>query len=98
MATMYDPPHLGELIRESIEAEGWTVNETAERLNVSKPGGAGASAERSRQRVGGAGAGTDWLERCRTLDADASTMPTDRICRVKEHEREFGVFQQVQRR
>ena len=26
------------------------------------------------------------------------TMPTDRICRVKEHEREFGVFQQVQRR
>ena len=25
-------------------------------------------------------------------------MPTDRICRVKEHEREFGVFQQVQRR
>ena len=28
----------------------------------------------------------------------SGTMPTDRICRVKEHEREFGVFQQVQRR
>lgn len=28
MATMYDPPHPGELIRESIEAEGWTVNDT----------------------------------------------------------------------
>ena len=25
-------------------------------------------------------------------------MPTDRICRVIEREREFGVFQQVQRR
>ena len=31
---------------------------------------------RSRQRVGraGAGVGTDWLERCRTLDADASNL------------------------
>ena len=36
MATMYDPPHLGELIRESIEAEGWTVVETAERLGMSR--------------------------------------------------------------
>lgn len=36
MATMYDPPHLGELIRESIEAEGWTVTGTAERLGVSR--------------------------------------------------------------
>ena len=36
MATMYDPPHLGELIRESMEAEGWTVNATAERLGVSR--------------------------------------------------------------
>ena len=36
MATMYDPPHLGELIRESMEVEGWTVNATAERLGVSR--------------------------------------------------------------
>ena len=36
MATMYDPPHLGELIRESIDAEGWTVTGTAERLGVSR--------------------------------------------------------------
>ena len=36
MATMYDPPHLGELIRESMEAEGWTVTATAERLGVSR--------------------------------------------------------------
>ena len=36
MATMYNPPHLGELIRESIEAEGWTVSETAERRSVSR--------------------------------------------------------------
>ena len=25
MATMYNPPHLGELIRERVEAEGWSV-------------------------------------------------------------------------
>ena len=36
MATMYNPPHLGELIRESIEAEGWSVTETAERLGVGR--------------------------------------------------------------
>ena len=36
MTTMYDPPHLGELIRESIEAKGWTVVETAKRLDVGR--------------------------------------------------------------
>ena len=36
MATMHDPPHLGGLIRESIEAEGWTVTETANRLRMSR--------------------------------------------------------------
>lgn len=36
MATMYNPPHLGELIRESIEAEGWTVVETARRLGMGR--------------------------------------------------------------
>ena len=36
MATMYDPPHLGELIRENVEAAGWTAPETAERLRVSR--------------------------------------------------------------
>ncbi len=36
MATMYDPPHLGELIRESIEAKGWTVVETAKRLDMGR--------------------------------------------------------------
>ena len=34
MATMYNPPHLGELIRESVEAEGWSVTETARRLGM----------------------------------------------------------------
>ena len=59
MATMYDPPHLGELIRESIEAEGWTVNETAERLNVSRValarvlnGRASVSAALALERIG----------------------------------------------
>ena len=36
MATMYNPPHLGELIRESIEAEGWSVTETARRLGMGR--------------------------------------------------------------
>ena len=30
---MLSPPHLGELIRESMEEVGWTVGETAARLN-----------------------------------------------------------------
>ena len=29
---MLNPPHLGELIRESMEATGWNVTETAARL------------------------------------------------------------------
>ena len=33
---MYDPPHLGELIRESVEAEGWSVTETARRLGMGR--------------------------------------------------------------
>ena len=36
MATMYNPPHLGELIRESVEAEGWSVTETARRLDIGR--------------------------------------------------------------
>ena len=31
--SMLNPPHLGELIRESMEEVGWTVGETAARLN-----------------------------------------------------------------
>ena len=30
---MLNPPHLGELIRESMDEVGWTVGETAARLN-----------------------------------------------------------------
>ena len=33
---MLNPPHLGELIRESIEEVGWTVGETAARLNCER--------------------------------------------------------------
>ena len=36
MATMYNPPHLGELIRESVEAKGWSVTETARRLGMGR--------------------------------------------------------------
>jgi addiction module HigA family antidote len=59
MATMYDPPHLGELIRESVEAEGWSVTETARRLGMGRValsrvlnGHAGVSAALALERIG----------------------------------------------
>ena len=36
MADMYDPAHPGEIIRKAIDAEGWTVSETATRLGVAR--------------------------------------------------------------
>ena len=33
---MLNPPHLGELIRESMEEVGWNVTETAARLNCER--------------------------------------------------------------
>ena len=33
---MLNPPHLGELIRESMDEVGWTVTETAERLGCER--------------------------------------------------------------
>ena len=33
---MYNPSHPGELIRDSLEAEGWTVTECAARLGVAR--------------------------------------------------------------
>ena len=33
---MLNPPHLGELIRESMEEVGWNVTETAERLGCER--------------------------------------------------------------
>ncbi len=33
---MRNPPHLGELIRESMEEVGWTVTETATRLGCER--------------------------------------------------------------
>ena len=34
--TMYDPPHPGEIIRDAVRAEGWTVAEAASRLGVTR--------------------------------------------------------------
>ena len=36
MASMPNPPHLGELIRESMDAAGWNVTETAARLGCER--------------------------------------------------------------
>ena len=33
---MHNPSHPGELIRDSMEANGWTVTECAERLGVAR--------------------------------------------------------------
>ncbi len=33
---MLNPPHLGELIRESMEETGWSVTETAKRLGCER--------------------------------------------------------------
>ena len=33
---MLNPPHLGELIRESMEESGWTVGETASQLRCER--------------------------------------------------------------
>ena len=59
MATMYNPPHLGELIRESVDAEGWSVTETARRLGMGRAalsrvlnGHAGVSAALALERIG----------------------------------------------
>ncbi len=36
MSAMYDPPHPGELLRDAIEAKGWTVSDAASRLGVAR--------------------------------------------------------------
>ena len=36
MTAMYDPAHPGEIIREALEAEQWTITETAIRLGVTR--------------------------------------------------------------
>ena len=68
MTSMYDPAHPGEIIRDAIEAKGWTLAESANRLGVPRKtllhvlnGEASARA----------GTGAPRLERRRTLGADA---------------------------
>ena len=36
VGSMLNPPHLGELIRESMEEVGWSVTETASRLGCER--------------------------------------------------------------
>ena len=36
VSPMLNPPHLGELIRESMDESGWTVTETAARLGCER--------------------------------------------------------------
>lgn len=36
MTTMYDPAHPGESLRDAMDAEGWTVTETAANLGCTR--------------------------------------------------------------
>ena len=36
MSEMHDPAHPGEIVREAINAEGWTIRDAAERLGVAR--------------------------------------------------------------
>ncbi len=36
MSAIYDPAHPGEIIRDAIDAEGWTVSDAASRLGVTR--------------------------------------------------------------
>ena len=56
---MHNPPHLGELIRESMDDVGWNVNETAARLGCERGtrsrllnGKAGVSANMALEDIG----------------------------------------------
>ena len=72
MTSMYDPAHPGEIIRDAIEAKGWTLAESASRLGRPKEDPV-ACAERRGRRIHSARAGTGAprLERRRALGADA---------------------------
>ena len=72
---MQNPPHLGELIRESMDDVGWNVTETAVRLGCER-GTLSRLPERQGGRVGehGAGAGGCRLGNRRALDADAGEL------------------------
>lgn len=36
MSAMYDPPRPGDLLRDAIEAKGWTVSDAASRMEVAR--------------------------------------------------------------
>ena len=83
VGTMRNPPHLGELIRESMDDAGWDVTETVARLRVRK---FVAPAERQGGRVGehGARAGGDRLGHRQALDADAGELRTYVVTAVSD--------------
>ena len=70
---MLNPPHLGELIRESMDDVGWNVTGTSARLRARN---AVAPAERQGGGIGqhGAGAGGYRLGNRRSLDANAGEL------------------------
>ena len=80
MAAMYNPSHLGKLIREGVEAEGWLVTETARRLGRGRVA-LSRVLERSRWRIGGAVPGAGLV---------GATQNTGCGCRLSTTLRESG--------
>ena len=61
MGPMLNPPHLGELIRESMDEVGWNVTETAARLGCERAPIASAERQGGRVREHGARVGNHRL-------------------------------------
>ena len=69
---MYDPPHPGEIIRDAVCAEGWTVAEAATRLGVTRNTLSRVLNGKARRvTANGVGPGANRLERRWALGADA---------------------------
>ena len=83
---MLNPPHLGELVRESMEETGWSVSETAEHLGCERGtlsrllnGRAGVSAHMALalERVGW-GTSEHWMRMQASYDQARRMVPAGR--------------------
>ncbi len=71
---MLNPPHLGELIRESMDDVGWNVTETASRLGCERDSVAPTAREGGSLGEHGARVGGSRLGHGRSLDANAGEL------------------------
>ena len=75
MATMQDPAHPGESLRDALAAEGWTVTQAAEKLGCTRQTFSRLLNGADGHLAGdGAGAGAHRLEQRGVLDAAAGVV------------------------